>query len=180
MPITIKRTDREEKVQQKIMEVLHKIHVSDQIRCVEALPQALDKIHDVKGEGGLSPYEILFGRQRPLAGIPYQPPKECEDAREFFERMHQLDQKISDTLNMTHQKSSSRENSKRKLKASFSPGDKVWYRRPPGSGGKMDSRWLGPALVKIRIGAQSYTITIKPNSEITSHDSFFKLYQSDD
>ena len=50
---------------------------------VEAIPQVLDRIHDTVGEAGYSPYEILFGRERPLAGLPYEPEHECEDAVSF-------------------------------------------------------------------------------------------------
>ena len=38
----------------------------------------------MKGEGGFSPYEILFGWERPLGGIPYELLKECEDAQQLF------------------------------------------------------------------------------------------------
>ena len=51
---------------------------------VDVLPQILDRIHDTPEEAGLSPYQILFGRERPLAGVPYKPPVECEDALAFF------------------------------------------------------------------------------------------------
>jgi hypothetical protein len=65
---------RAEKAGQQVMEILRKLHVHQKICWVEALPRVLDMIHDTKGEGGLSPYEILFGRQRPKGGIPYEPP----------------------------------------------------------------------------------------------------------
>ena len=41
-------------------------------------------------------------------------------------------------------------NKKRKEGDALDIGYKVWYRRPEGSGDKLDSRWLGPALVKAR------------------------------
>ena len=37
---------------------------------VEALPVAVQQIHDAPGESGLSPYEIVMGRTRNLAGVP--------------------------------------------------------------------------------------------------------------
>ena len=37
---------------------------------VEALPLVVDRLHDTPGESWLSPYEILFGSERPLAGVP--------------------------------------------------------------------------------------------------------------
>ena len=62
---------RVERAGQQVMEILRKLHVEEKINWVEALPQVLDRIHDVKGESGYSPYEILFRRQRPIGGIPY-------------------------------------------------------------------------------------------------------------
>ena len=46
------------------------------------------------GEGGLSPYQILFVRERPLASVPYTPHIDCEESREFFERMKSIDKKL--------------------------------------------------------------------------------------
>ena len=53
---------------------------------VEALAQVVDCIHDMKGVSGLSPYEIVHGRLRPLSNLPYEPEKNCEDASEFFSK----------------------------------------------------------------------------------------------
>ena len=71
---------------------------------VECLPQVLDRLHDTPGEGGLSPYDILFGRERPLAGVPYRPPVDCEDSVAFFARMKAIDKVISATLMEKHAK----------------------------------------------------------------------------
>ena len=57
---------------------------------VELLPKALPVIHDTPGESGLSPYEVVFGRHRPMAGLPYRPLREAQDARVFMERMAQV------------------------------------------------------------------------------------------
>ena len=66
---------------------------------MEALPEGLDRLHYTPGEGGLSPYEIRFGSPRPLAGIPYTPSRECEDAKELFARMRAIDFKVARVLN---------------------------------------------------------------------------------
>ena len=54
------------------------------INCVEALPQTLDRYHDVPNLLDLSPYQIVFGRHRPLGNVPYTPASQCEDARDFL------------------------------------------------------------------------------------------------
>ena len=167
---------RVERAGQQVMEVLRKLYVQEKVNWVEALPRVLDRIHDTHGESGYSPYEILFGRERPLGGCPYSPPKECEDAHVFFERMRVLDQKVAQTLNTKHAEEVKRVNRQRKEMVPFLTGCLVWYKRPEGSGEKLDSRWIGPAIVKSREGDRSYTIEIKPGLEIKAHRSFLKEY----
>ena len=66
---------------------------------VELLPKVLRCIHDAPGESGFSPYEIIFGRHRPLQGAPYTPERRAEDAVTFFDRMAKLDRKVAAILN---------------------------------------------------------------------------------
>ena len=50
--------------------LLGKLHAEERgLNWFEALPRALRYIHDRRGEAGLSPYEIMFGRLRPLEGV---------------------------------------------------------------------------------------------------------------
>ena len=74
---------RAEVAGQQLRERLRKLNVEERINSPEALPQTLDRLHDVFGECGLSPYEILFGRRRPLGLLPYNPPTDCEHAQQF-------------------------------------------------------------------------------------------------
>jgi hypothetical protein len=171
---------RAERAGQQLMEVLRKIQVDEKLCWVEALPAVLDRIHDTPGEAGLSPYEILFGRNRPMAGIPYQPPRECEEANVFFSRMHNIDLKVAKTLNALHAKQTEVANRRRYTMEPLKPGDKVWYRRPPNSGNKLDTRWVGPGLVVRREGEHSYVVQIKPTTEISVHRSFLKKYIEDE
>ncbi len=69
---------------QQIIERLRKIQIQEKINWVESLLAVIYRIHDIPGVTGLSPYQILFGWDRPLANIPYQNPRECEDAQQFF------------------------------------------------------------------------------------------------
>ena len=41
----------------------------------------------IEGEAGLSSYEIMFGRLRPLEEVSYEPRREAQDAVEFLARM---------------------------------------------------------------------------------------------
>jgi len=167
---------RVERAGQQILEILRKLNSESKINWVEALPQVLDKIHDVKGESGLSPYEILFGRVRPLAGMPYDPPRECEDAHAFFSRMADTDKKVAKVLHRSHEMQARRINKGRKDLPPLQPGEKIWYKRPENSGEKLDSRWIGPGVVKAREGERSYLIEIKPGYQMKAHRSFLKSY----
>ena len=51
---------RAEVAGQQIMEVLRKLQCQDKIGWPEGLPQVLDKLHDLPGESGYSPYEFRF------------------------------------------------------------------------------------------------------------------------
>ena len=167
---------RVERAGQQLLEILRKLNTEQRINWVEALPQVVDRIHDVEGESGLSPYQILFGRNRPMAGIPYAPAKECEDALQFFNRMSEIDQKVAEVLNKIHGAQAQRINQGRKDMAPLKVGDKIWYKRPENSGEKIDSRWIGPGVVKAREGERSYIIEIKPGVEMKAHRSFLKIY----
>jgi transposase InsO family protein len=61
---------RAERAGKQIIDRARKVQAETKISWVEALPQILDRHHDTLGEGGYSPSEILFGRERPLGGLP--------------------------------------------------------------------------------------------------------------
>ena len=170
---------RAEMAGQQIKEILRKVTIEEELTWVEALPRVLDRIHDTRGASGLTPYEILFGRPRPMANIPYEPDRECEDAGRFFARMKNLDEQVSIALDGIHEVQCARANRGKGEPKPFAPGDKVWYRRPENSGGPFDSRWLGPLVVLSREGEFSYTILVKPDLEVKAHRSFLKPYVED-
>ena len=72
---------------------LRGMHFDEGINWVEALPWVLRMQHDLVGEFGVSPYELVFGRERNLAGIPWQPVRECAEADAFLKRMEATDKK---------------------------------------------------------------------------------------
>ena len=164
---------------QQVQEILRKLNVDHHVNWVEMIPKVLRLLHDAPGESGLSPYEIIFGRERFCARVPYEPPRTCEDAQDFFERMSANDRRVAEILNEMHKKSAGRINAKRKPYEVFPIGSVVWYRRPEGSGGKMDSRWLGPAEVLARNGENSYEIRTGQNTKITAQASYLKKYWPD-
>jgi hypothetical protein len=170
---------RAEMAGQQVMEKLRKLNTEGRINWVESLPHMLDRYHDVPGESGLSPYQILFGRERSIGDIPYVPPRECEDAQNFFDRMSEIDEKVASLLNQKHAKSAKRINESRKSTNIFDIGDKVWYRRPEGSGTKIDTRWVGPGKIASQTGIDSYEVRLGPNQVMPAHATFLKHYVED-
>ena len=95
---------RAERAGRKIINLLQKVHQEHGINWVEGLPRVLRLHHDMVSEWGLSPYEIMFGRERNLPGLPYSPERECESAAQYLQRMESLDETLSRQINEEHRK----------------------------------------------------------------------------
>ena len=80
------------------MRALSKINVDEGMPWVELLPRVLRHLHDIPGVSGISPYEIVSGRHRPVAGLPYHPERESEDALHFLDRMAAQDKAVAKAL----------------------------------------------------------------------------------
>jgi hypothetical protein len=138
---------------------LRKMHFDEGINWVEALPRALRLHHDMAGDFNVSPYEMVFGRERNLAGIPWQPVRECMEVQDFLKHMEAMDRKVAQALNDAHDKIQKRVNNKRKAKAPFEDGDWVWLMSPKKVGGqKIERWWKGPFQVVQRTGEASFQI----------------------
>ena len=85
---------RAEVAGRQLITVLRKLHAERAINWVEAMPHALRLIHDSEGPSGMSPYQIVFGRDRNLGGLPKKHPDEAEAAVEFLDRMRTLDEEV--------------------------------------------------------------------------------------
>ena len=51
----------------------------------------------------------------------------------------------------------------------------MWYIRPPDSGNKLDTRWIGPGVVVAKEVESSYQIEIKPGHTMGAHGGALKL-----
>ena len=94
---------RAEVAGQQLISLLRKLHAENEINWVEALPRALRHIHDRIVEGGLSLYQILLGRERPLTGLPYSPEWESQEAQDYFDHIESVDQLVAAHFNKRHQ-----------------------------------------------------------------------------
>ena len=105
-----------------------------------------------------------------MGNVPYGSASQCEDARDFF------DLAVSEKLNKLHERVEAKMKSQLKGSLVFHVGDLVWFRRPERSGHKLDTRWLGKAVVTARESHNHVecVIEIKPGSKIKVHASFLK------
>ena len=61
---------RAERAGRHVIERLRRLRVSNGLPCFEMLPMVIDRMNDTPEVSGISPYQILFSRDRPLRGLP--------------------------------------------------------------------------------------------------------------
>ena len=128
----------------------------------------------------MSPFEVLFGRQRHMAGIPYEPLRRAEDAEAFFRRQEDVDAKVATMMNNIHDKQVEQVNKRRRELAAFEVDDRVWYLRPRGKPGeKLETYWIGPCRVAERRSDHGYVVDIDTNTQQEAHRSQLKPYIED-
>ena len=154
-----------------LVDILRKLLIDQNISWVEALPRALRILHDLRDPVlDVSPYELVFGRQRALAGLPWTTPRECPDAAEFLEHMRQVDANLARLLNAAHEKVARRVNAHRKEGPDFQVGDWVWYARPREVGGmKLKTWWMGPYKIWSQVGDRSFQLRSAQGEMLDAH-----------
>lgn len=158
---------------------LRKIAEEEHECWVQLIPHVLRKYHDIPGPTGLSPYQIIFGRHRPLAGLPYEIPKPAFDAEAFFLQMEKFDEMVANHMNALHQQKCEDYNKKRHPKPIYQTGDLVWFRRPSSLKSTLHSVWEGPCKVLRRIGFGTYVIELKDDVLHTASDDQLKPHYED-
>ena len=171
---------RAEQAIKSIQQNLRRIHAQKSTNWVEALPEAIRVHNDKPTIGGLSPHQILFGRDRSLGGIPLSTPSVCEDAQTFIQRKKELEKQILDTSNKEHMRLMEYYNAKRKRFETHQLGDKVWLMRPKRTGDKLETYWVGPCLIIQRTGQHSYEVDIGEGKTRTAHIDQMKKYEQDE
>ena len=149
---------------------LRKLQAEEGLCWVQALPRAIRLLHDVPGPAGISPYQILYGRERPYAGVPYEAPIMSPDAVSFFQEQAEMDRKVARVLNDLHQERAEKVNAWRRNPGALVPDQKVWWLRPRGRPGeKLETYWVGPCRVIRRVGEHSYVVETRPGHQIDAH-----------
>ena len=88
-----------------------------------------------------------------------------------------MDENVAKVLNHMHEVQAKRVNKDRREMEALNVGTRVWYKRPEGTGEKLDSRWIGPGIVRGREGDKSYLVEVKPGVEMKAHRSFLKPHK---
>ena len=145
-----------------IQTVLRKLNAEQMVNWAEALPAALRLHNDRAGENGYSPYQLLFGRDRPLAGLPWRETVQSEEVQVFFDRLENQRLEAKRAMEKEHA-SRARILPESKRRGPFKVGERVWVRRPTSAAGvKLDTYWVGPARVMERISSHGYKVQVRP------------------
>ncbi len=101
-----------------------------------------------------------------MAGPTVDLDHECEDARQFFNRVESLVTKMSQRLQAAHLAEAARVNARRTEPQAYHAGDWVWVLRPRlgTSDQKVESWWVGPVPVIRRMGEASYEVELRPGT----------------
>ena len=114
----------------------------------------------------MSPFKLVFGRERFLAGPPADLDRKCEDASQFCDRMESLVTKMAQDSQAAHLAEAARVNARRSAPQTYHAGDWVWVLRPRlgTSDQKVESWWVGPVPVIRRTGEASYEVELRPGT----------------
>jgi hypothetical protein len=113
-----------------LMIFMRRLWLESGINWVEALPRVLRVYHDTRGESGYSPFHIVFGQDRFVAGAPLPIERECVVSSDFMDRMEWLDRDVSKKLTDLLESEVNRANGARRVPPTYLSGDWVWVLRP--------------------------------------------------
>ena len=118
---------------------------------------------------------MVFGRERSQAGLPWTSPTGCIEAEGPFEKMIEIDSRVSQSLNEARAKLAQRLNANRASGVAYTVGDWVWYLRPKNVGvAKLQTWWQGPFRVLSRAGERSYRPRTPQEEEFDVHQEELK------
>ena len=162
----------------QLFEKLRKIHITNPRRnWFEEMWPALKAHHDTPTPGGLSPHQILFGRDPLDRGLPLSGDGMAMDAKEFFARQEQTARDIRQQLEKEHaerQKSAPSSTAQK-----FRVGDPVWVIRPRPMGTHRTKTWFTPGEVVRRIGEDTYRIKVGHGQFRERHESQLRVREPD-
>ena len=169
---------RAEVAGRQLFEKLRKIHITNPRRnWFEEMWPALKAHHDTFTPGGLSPHQILFGRDPLGRGLPLSGDGMAMDAKEFFAQQEATARDIRQQLEKEHaerQKSAPSSTAQR-----FRVGDPVWVIRPRPMGTHRTKTWFTPGELVRRIGEDTYRIKVGHGQFRERHEIQLRVREPD-
>ena len=141
---------------------------------VEYLPHVRQLYHDTAGLSGLSPYQIVSGRERQNAGMPYEGVR-AEAAEVWFQKQKDRQTWVQVTLQREQDKRITRANEKRAPPTEFRVGEWGWYRHPHEMSSAQHPIYTGPFEVKQKVGESSWQLWTGQRT-FMAHTSWLKTY----
>ena len=154
-----------------VLDALRKLDGRRHADWPEGLPTALHNIRVAVGCCGLSPYQVVFGRDVLASGLPLPSVHEAEDAVQFHRRMEAVDRHVQQTLEDVHQR---QQPSQPDEAVMFAVGQRVWVVRPDRHQ-KLASWWTGPHVVKRQVGRDVWMVDVG-NKERAVHRQQMKAW----
>ena len=150
---------RAESAGKVIRDILRKLFLEEARNWVLLLPMAIRIRHDtVDPELGFSPYQLVFGRERPGFGLPWAVPHENLEVQDWLDQREREEQELGDKLRKRIADQARRRSGERKAR-SFQKGDRVWLKRAKGiTGPGLQPVWLGPYFIQRQVGENSFEL----------------------
>ena len=83
-------------------DIIRKIFLDFKLPWLEVLPRAIAAHNDLPGESGISPHQLLFGRERLGRGPGLPTERESETMVDFMDRMRSIDELVAVRLRSAH------------------------------------------------------------------------------
>ena len=167
---------RAEVAGRQLFEKLRKIHITNPHRNrFEEMWPALKAHHDTPTPDGLSPHQILLGRDSLGQGLPLSGDGMAMDAKEIFVRQEATARGIRQQLEHAERQKSAPSSTAQK----FSVGDPVWVIRPRPMGTHRTKTWFTPGEVVRRIGEDTHRIKVGHRQFLERHESQLCVRQPD-
>ena len=137
--------------------------------------------HDSPTPGGLSPHQILFGRNSLGRGLPLSGDgiefSMAIDAREFFAQQEATARDIRQQLEKEH--AERQKSAPSSTAQTFRFGDPVWVIRPRPMGTHCTKTWFTPGEGVSRIGEDTYRMKVGDEQFRERHESQLRLREPD-
>ena len=139
---------------------------------LETIYCVLRRYHRTKNYTGLSPNELVFGREKMGPGPVMYHPRQCYDASQWFEKIKDLGSKwikakVESQADWLNFKNKSRTQGK-----PFEKGQQVWLRKSDETlkdDNKLLPLWDGPFQVKSQLSETTFNIEIEPGRHQEVH-----------